>query len=211
MSNLKEFDKINDLRDELVTFLYDVNAIKLGNFTLSSGSISRFYVDLRILQSYPVYFRKAITLLKMLVLLRIGLEGFDYICSIPTSGTIFGSALAYELFKPHIYVRKDTKGYGTQKKIEGDLKSGSRVLFVEDVVTTGNSLLIAVETVSDETKNNRAVVIIDREQGAAEKFRGQNMKIDSAISINQAIEILKKNKRISDSDYRTIKDEMVET
>ena len=211
MSNLKEFDKINDLRDELVTFLYDVNAIKLGNFTLSSGSISRFYIDLRVLQSYPVYFRKAISLMKMLVLLRIGLDEFDYICSIPTSGTIFGSALSYELFKPHIYVRKDTKGYGTQKKIEGDLRPGSRVLFVEDVVTTGNSLLIAVKTIFDQTKNNRVVVIMDREQGAAEKFREYSLKIDSAISVNQAIDILKKNKRISDFDYRTIKDEMVET
>ena len=211
MSNLNEFNSMDDLRDELVTFLYDVKAIKLGNFTLSSGIISRFYIDLRILQSYPVYFRKAISLLKMLVFQRIGWDGFDYICSIPTSGTIFGSALSYELFKPHIYVRKDMKGYGTQKKIEGDLRSGSRVLFVEDVVTTRNSLLNAIKTIFDQTENNRVVVIMDRDQGAVEKFRGYDIKIDRAITINQTIEILKKNKRISDFEYRTIKDEMVET
>jgi len=200
---------MDDLRDELVTFLYDINAIKLGNFTLSSGSVSKFYIDLRLLQSYPVYFRKAIYLLKMLVLQRIGLDGFDYICSIPTSGTIFGSSLSFELFKPHIYVRKDVKAYGTQKKLEGDLKPGSRVLFVEDVVTTGNSLLTAVKTITDQTRCNRIVVIIDREQGAAEKFREFHMTIDSAISINQAIEILRNHKRISNSDYLTIKDEKV--
>lgn len=197
------------LRDELVNFLYDINAIKLGNFTLSSGSISRFYIDLRLLQSYPVYFRKAISLLKMLVLQRIGLDGFDYICSIPTSGTIFGSSLSFELFKPHIYVRKDAKGYGTQKKLEGDLKPGSRVLFVEDVVTTGNSLLTAVKAITDQTRCNRVVVLIDREQGAPEKFREYDMTIDSAISINQVIEILRNHKRISNSDYLTIKDEKV--
>jgi orotate phosphoribosyltransferase len=200
---------MDTLRDELVNFLYDINAIRLGNFTLSSGSVSRFYIDLRLLQSYPVYFRKAISLLKMLVLQRIGLDEFDYICSIPTSGTIFGSSLSFELFKPHIYVRKDTKGYGTQKKLEGDLKPGSRVLFVEDVVTTGNSLLTAVKAITDQTRCNRVVVLIDREQGTAEKFREYNMTIDSAISINQAIEILRNHKRISNSDYLTIKDEKV--
>ncbi len=192
-----------------MNFLYDINTIKLGNFTLSRVSISRFYIDLRLLQSYPVYFRKAISLLKMLVLQRIGLDGFDYICSIPTSGTIFGSSLSFELFKPHIYVRKDAKGYGTQKKLEGDLKPGSRVLFVEDVVTTGNSLLTAVKAITDQTRCNRVVVLIDREQGALEKFREYDMTIDSAISINQVIEILRNYKRISNSDYLTIKDEKV--
>jgi hypothetical protein len=52
---------------------------------------------------------------------------------------------------------------------------------------------------------------MDRDQGAVEKFRGYDIKIDRAITINQTIEILKKNKRISDFEYRTIKDEMVET
>lgn len=201
-------DILGHLRDEIVTFLYDVNAIKLGNFTLSSGRNSSFYIDLRVLQSYPLYFRKTISLLKMLILSRIGLDEFDYICSIPTSGTIFGSSLSYELFKPHIYVRKDTKGYGTQKKIEGNLIPGSRLLFIEDVVTTGNSLLSAVESVAEYTTNNRAVVIIDREQGAVEKFKQYNILVDSAINILQAIEILRDNKRISYEDYSTIKKEM---
>lgn len=205
---MKDLDILGHLRDEIVTFLYDVNAIKLGNFTLSSGRNSSFYIDLRVLQSYPLYFRKTISLLKMLILSRIGLDEFDYICSIPTSGTIFGSSLSYELFKPHIYVRKDTKGYGTQKKIEGNLIPGSRVLFVEDVVTTGNSLLSAVESVAEYTTNNRAVIIIDREQGAVEKFKQYNILVDSAISILQAIEILRDNKRISYEDYSTIKKEM---
>ncbi|HSA74922.1 MAG TPA: orotate phosphoribosyltransferase [Candidatus Nitrosocosmicus sp.] len=204
---MKDLDIEVILRNEIVTFLFDVNAIKLGNFTLSSGNQSSFYIDLRVLQSYPLYFRKTISLLKVLILSRIGLNEFDYICSIPTSGTIFGSSLSYELFKPHIYVRKDPKGYGTQKKIEGDLIPGSRVLFIEDVVTTGNSLLSAVKTIADYTTNNRAVIIIDREQGARVKFKEHNIPVDSAISIDQAIEILRENKRISYDDYRLIKEE----
>lgn len=200
---------MNELKDELVTFLFDNRAIRIGNYILSSGRSSHFYIDLRILQSYPVYFRKTITLLKNILLSRIGLDEFDCICSIPTSGTIFGSSLAYELFKPHIYVRKDTKNYGTQKKIEGEIKPGSRVLFIEDVVTSGNSLLSALKTISEQSSTNRAVVIIDRQQGATENFKKHNLQIDSAISVVDAVEILKNNNRISNEDYDSIREEIL--
>lgn len=206
---MKECDSINELKDELVTFLFDNRAIRIGNYILSSGRSSHFYIDLRILQSYPVYFRKTITLLKNIVLSRIGLDEFDCICSIPTSGTIFGSSLAYELFKPHIYVRKDTKNYGTQKKIEGEIKPGSRVLFIEDVVTSGNSLLSALKTISERSSTNRAIVIIDRQQGAAENFKKHNLQIDSVISVVNAVEILKNNNRISNDDYDSIREEIL--
>jgi orotate phosphoribosyltransferase len=200
---------MNELKDELVTFLFDNHAIRIGNYILSSGRSSRFYIDLRIIQSYPVYFRKTITLLKNIVLSRIGLDEFDCICSIPTSGTIFGSSLAYELLKPHIYVRKDTKNYGTQKKIEGEIKPGSRVLFIEDVVTSGNSLLSALKTISEWSSTNRAIVIIDRQQGAAENFKKHNLQIDSVISVVNAMEILKNNNRISNDDYDSIREEIL--
>lgn len=206
---MKECDSMNELKDELVTFLFDNRAIRIGNYILSSGRSSHFYIDLRILQSYPVYFRKTITLLKNIVLSRIGLDEFDCICSIPTSGTIFGSSLAYELFKPHIYVRKDTKNYGTQKKIEGEIKPGSRVLFIEDVVTSGNSLLSALKTISERSSTNRAIVIIDRQQGAAENFKKHNLQIDSVISVVNAVEILKNNNRISNDDYDSIREEIL--
>lgn len=206
---MKECDSMNELKDELVTFLFDNRAIRIGNYILSSGRSSHFYIDLRILQSYPVYFRKTITLLKNIVLSRIGLDEFDCICSIPTSGTIFGSSLAYELFKPHIYVRKNTKNYGTQKKIEGEIKPGSRVLFIEDVVTSGNSLLSALKTISERSSTNRAIVIIDRQQGAAENFKKHNLQIDSVISVVNAVEILKNNNRISNDDYDSIREEIL--
>lgn len=206
---MKEYDSMNELKNELVTFLFDNRAMRIGNYILSSGRSSHFYIDLRILQSYPVYFRKTITLLKSIVLSRIGLDEFDCICSIPTSGTIFGSSLAYELFKPHIYVRKDAKDYGTQKKIEGEIKPGSRVLFIEDVVTSGNSLLSALKTISEQSSTNRAIVIIDRQQGAAENFKKHNLQIDSVISVVNAVEILKNNNRISNNDYDSIREEIL--
>ena len=207
---MNENDKIQ-LEEDLVLFLFDKNAIKIGNFTLSSGRKSRFYLDLRILQSYPLYFRKTISLLKTLIHSQIGLESFDYLCSVPTSGTVFGSALSYELFKPHIYVRKDLKNYGTQKKIEGALEPNSKILFVDDVITTGQSILTAVESLSNNSVVSGVVVLVDRQQGSQNLFDQLTLKIRSAITILRIIDILNDNARINKNEYDRIKEELVES
>ena len=207
---MNENDKIQ-LEEDLILFLFDKNAIKIGNFTLSSGRKSRFYLDLRILQSYPLYFRKTISLLKTLIHSQIGLESFDYLCSVPTSGTVFGSALSYELFKPHIYVRKDLKNYGTQKKIEGALEPNSKILFVDDVITTGQSILTAVESLSNNSVVSGVVVLIDRQQGSQNLFDQFTLKIRSAITILRIIDILNDNARINKNEYDRIKEELLES
>jgi len=207
---LNENDKIQ-LEEDLILFLFDKNAIKIGNFTLSSGRKSRFYLDLRILQSYPVYCGKTISLLKTLIHSQIGLESFDYLCSVPTSGTVFGSALSYELFKPHIYVRKDLKNYGTQKKIEGALEPNSKILFVDDVITTGQSILTAVESLSNNSVVSGVVVLVDRQQGSRNLFDQFTLKIRSAITILRIIDILNDNARINKNEYDRIKEELLES
>jgi orotate phosphoribosyltransferase len=189
--------------NELILFLYDKGAIKIGNFTLSSGLKSKFYVDLRILQSYPKYFRLSILLMKKYILEKIGLENFNYICSIPTSGTIIGSSLAYELFKPHIYVRKSVKNYGLQKTFEGELQLNSKVLFIDDVITTGNSLVSSIELLKDISIINDVLVFIDRRQDYKGLLNKHNFRLHSIISIDKIFEILFRNDRIvkKDMDY----------
>ena len=199
------------MEEDLVLFLFDRNAIKIGDFTLSSGKKSHFYLDLRILQSYPLYFRKTISLLKDLIHSQIGFESFDYICSVPTSGTIFGSALSYELFKPHIYVRKDLKSYGTQKKIEGALKPSSKILFVDDVITTGQSILSGIESLPNHAVLGGVVVLVNRNQGSQDLFNQFGLKIKSVIPIFRIIKILNDNARIDKNEYFKIKEEIVDS
>ena len=207
---MNESDKLQ-LEEDIILFLFDRNAIKIGNFTLSSGRKSRFYLDLRILQSYPMYFRKTISLMKYLIHSEFGLDSFDYLCSVPTSGTVFGSALSYELFKPHIYVRKDMKTYGMQKKIEGALNPNSKILFVDDVITTGHSILNGIESVSYDSVIRGIVVLVDRQQGSQDLFDQFSLKIKSAIPILRIIKILNDNDRIDKNDYNNIKEELVKS
>jgi orotate phosphoribosyltransferase len=206
---LNEKDRLQ-LEEDLILFLFDRNAIKIGNFTLSSGRKSRFYLDLRILQSYPLYFRKTISLLKNLIKSQIGFESFDYICSVPTSGTIFGSALSYELFKPHIYIRKDLKSYGTQKKIEGALEPNSKILFVDDVITTGHSILSGIESLTNHSVISGVVVLVDRQQRSRYLFDQFALGIRSAIPILRIIKILNDNARIDMNEYDAIREEIIE-
>jgi orotate phosphoribosyltransferase len=206
---LNEKDRLQ-LEEDLILFLFDRNAIKIGNFTLSSGRKSRFYLDLRILQSYPLYFRKTISLLKNLIKSQIGFENFDYICSVPTSGTIFGSALSYELFKPHIYIRKDLKSYGTQKKIEGALEPNSKILFVDDVITTGHSILSGTESLINHSVISGVVVLVDRQQRSRYLFDQFALGIRSAIPILRIIKILNDNARIDMNEYDAIREEIIE-
>jgi orotate phosphoribosyltransferase len=162
------------------------------------------------MQSYPLYFRKTISLLKNLIQSQIGFESFDYICSVPTSGTIFGSALSYELFKPHIYIRKDLKSYGTQKKIEGALEPNSRILFVDDVITTGHSILSGIESLTNHSVISGVVVLVDRQQRSRDLFDHFALGIRSAIPILRIIKILNDNARIDKNEYDAIREEIID-
>jgi len=75
---MSEKDNKLSIVNDLILFLYDKDAIKIGDFTLSSGKRSKFYLDLRILQSYPTYFRKSIFLLfdsnRVMINVPIGIE-----------------------------------------------------------------------------------------------------------------------------------------
>ena len=199
---------LKNLINDLILFLYDKGAIKIGDFTLSSGIKSKFYLDMRILQSYPKYFRVSILLMKKYIVDNIGMNNFNYICSIPTSGTIFGSSLAYELFKPHIYVRKSVKNYGMQKTFEGDLQINSKVLFIDDVITTGNSLLSSIELLKDKSIINDVLVFIDRRQEYRSLLNKYNLNIHRIISIDKIFEILFQSDRIGKKDMDYIKGEL---
>jgi len=176
---------------QIATFLVKSNALRFGVFKLSSGKESPYYIDLRILPSFPAYFKSAVAAYKDAIKNKIGLDRFDYLCSVPTSGLVYASSIAYETGKPLVYVRKEAKQYGTNKMIEGYLKSGANVVMIDDVATTGSSVIEAVETI----RNNggivkHAVVLIDRLEGASEALKKHDVKLISVAKINDIVKIL---------------------
>ena len=104
---------------EFATFLYEKKIIRFGDFTLASGKKSPYYIDLRLVPSFPHEYRKMIKRLQNLIAEDIGFENFHSLVSVPTGGLVVAASLATEIVKPLIYVRKQTKEHGTSKVVEG--------------------------------------------------------------------------------------------
>ena len=100
---------------------------------------------------------------------------------------------------------------GTQKKIEGALEPNSKILFVDDVITTGQSILSGIESLSNHAVISGIVVLVDRKQGSQDLFNQFTLKIKSVIPILRIIKILNENARIDKNEYFKIKEEIVET
>ncbi|HSF28158.1 MAG TPA: orotate phosphoribosyltransferase [Nitrosopumilaceae archaeon] len=191
---------------EFATFLYQNDAIKFGNFKLSSGKDSPYYIDLRLVPSFPHQFRKMIKTLQNTISEKIGFENFDCIASVPTSGLVIASALAIEIVKPLIYIRQKPKEYGTENVIEGKIAKGTTVLLVDDVATTGLSLINAIRPL----KNAGLVVtdaftIINRFEGAREALATENVRLYEITDIMTLATLLHKENLVDDQTLERVK------
>jgi len=191
---------------EFATFLYQNGAIKFGNFKLSSGKDSSYYIDLRLVPSFPHQFRKMIKTLQNSISEKIGFENFDCIASVPTSGLVIASALAIEIVKPLIYIRQKPKEYGTENVIEGKIAKGTSVLLVDDVATTGLSLINAIKPLKNAGMIvTDAFTIINRFEGAREALATENVRLYEITDIMTLATILHKENLVDDQTLERVK------
>ena len=99
---------IDQNKIKLIESLYASNILKFGNFKLSSGKNSPYYLNLRIIQSYPDVFQ-AVVKSYLDMINKIGLNNFDVICGIASAGLVFSSPLSFLTHKSHVYVRNKQK------------------------------------------------------------------------------------------------------
>ncbi len=168
----------------MAELLYRNGMIKFGRFKLTSGRESTVYVDLRPLPSFPEAFSEVVRELSERV-------REEYVCGIAVGGLPLATAVAFSLKIPLIYVRKERKGHGTRSLMEGSLKGGSRVLVLDDVATTGGSLLKAVREVRARGGIvERALVVVDRRQGAEEALENVGVRLESLLTLPELVEKL---------------------
>ncbi|MDR2520854.1 MAG: orotate phosphoribosyltransferase [Bacteroidales bacterium OttesenSCG-928-I14] len=136
------------LEQLLARKLLDIKAIKLrfsNPFTLTSGWKSPIYCDNRKILSYP-----SIRNFIKLELARTILENYenvDTIAGIATGAIAHGAIVAEELNLPFIYIRSNYKNHGLKNIIEGDLKPNTKVVIIEDLISTGTSSMLAIKAV----------------------------------------------------------------
>ena len=156
--------------------------MQFGMFTLSGGRISPYYLDLRVIPSFPDAFH---TCSELLGKSARSIEGIDKIGGIPTGGLPWASVLAYTLSKPLVYTRKDVKLHGREKTVEGILTPGERVLLIDDVITTGKNILTALQSIRGEGGVvENALVLLDRQEGGEQHLMKEGVKLHSVTKIS---------------------------
>jgi len=194
---------------EFAIFLYKNNIIRFGNFTLASGKNSSYYVDLRLIPSYPHQFRKMIKNLQSLIVEKTGLDDFDCLASVPTGGLVVTSALAIEIVKPLIYVRSKPKEHGTTKSIEGKISAGMKVVMVDDVMTTGTSVLNGINQLKEAgLLVSDLYVIINRLEGGDKTLSDIGVQTHQLTDILEITDILFQEKLINKEIFEKIKNQV---
>ena len=190
---------------EIAKVLHKIDALKFGVFKLTSGKSSPYYIDLRVVPSFPDAYRQICDFYGEYITSQIGLENFDRIAGVPLAGIPFASQIAYNLKKPFLYVRKGIRHHGRQRRVEGILVSGDRVLLVDDLVTTGLNLKKAAEAIRAEGGVVKAAVaFLDREEGGKEKLEKSGIEVHALLKISEVAGTLYEIGAIDEESLKTI-------
>ncbi len=192
------------LYKSLIESLFKSGIVLFGDFKLSSGMRSPYYIDLRKIYSVPFLFRDVVNLYRVKL---NELLPYDVLSGIETGSIPIASALAYILEKPMIYVRKKRKGFGANKAIEGILNRDEHVIIIEDVATTGGSIAEAVDVIrSLGGIVDYALAFIDRMQGASENLSMKNVELISIYKVGDIMKYLFRKGFVDEETYNLVMD-----
>lgn len=190
--------------DELCSILLKTGSLKFGTFKLASGMLSSYYIDLRLIPSDPEAFRRVVAFYSSLLGTAI-LKRVRRIAGIPTAGIAYGAILAFNFAKPLIYVRKEVKEHGRGRRIEGVLLPGDKVLVLDDVITTGNNVVEAVDAIRSEGGLvEDAVVLLDRQQGGEANLRKIGVRLHSYSTMRRIADTLLAQRSIDEGQHKDI-------
>ncbi|MDQ8039809.1 MAG: orotate phosphoribosyltransferase [Rickettsiella sp.] len=169
-------------KQALIKSLTEINVIKFGEFTLRSGVLSPIYIDLRSIIAYPKILRTVATVL------------WEYIkdlkptllCGVPYTALPIASCISLDQNIPMVICRKEVKDYGTKKQLEGVFEKGQNCLIIEDVVTTGGSILKTIDILKENgLQVTDVVVLVDREQGGREILEEHGYRLHAVFTLNE--------------------------
>ncbi len=171
-------------KSDIIRKLYEIESIKLGSFTLKSGAASPIYIDMRQIISYP-------TLLNAIALLmweKVKHLQSDFLCGVPYTALPIATCLSLQFDKPMVMVRKEAKSYGTKKMVEGHFKPDQTCLIIEDVVTSGSSIITTLNELKEVgLLTPYTVAFLDRQQGGKEALTRQGCEFYSVFTLKELL------------------------
>lgn len=192
---------------QMARLLLQIKAIKLNNeqpFTWASGKKSPIYCDNRITLSYPeirTYIRE-----QFVAKINEEFSDVDVIAGVATGAIAQGVLVAQELGKPFVYVRSKAKDHGLTNQIEGELKSGQSVIVIEDLISTGQSSLAAVDALREKGAIVKGLVAIFTYglDTSINAFKEKEVRMDTICEYDTLIEEAKEENYITENDLLSL-------
>ncbi len=192
-------------KKELIHSLYKIGAVKFGEFILKSGKTSKIYLDLRQIVSHPNVLR----LVANTIWQQVSTKSFDLICGVPYTALPIATCISLDQNIPMIMRRKEKKEHGTKQQIEGAFKAGQNCLVIEDVITSGMSVLeTTAELEAAGIKVTDTALLVNREQGGKENLEQRNYNVHYALTLKDILNELSQAGILPENE-RTIVNELL--
>ncbi|MGM0447643.1 MAG: orotate phosphoribosyltransferase [Methanobacteriota archaeon] len=173
----------DDRRRELIAALTAADAVRFGEFELSHGGTSDYYVDKYLFETDP----DALGLVSEAFADRLA-DTEAKLAGVALGAVPLVAVTAAELGRPYVIARKQAKEYGTGNRIEGRLDEGEEVVVIEDIATTGQSAVDAVEALREAGATvDRVLVVVDREEGASELLADHDIELESLLTATELL------------------------
>lgn len=187
---------------DLILQLYDIGCIIFGDHVQASGAIFPYYIDLRKIISIPQIFHKIVTAYAEILQ---DLE-FDRIAGIPYGSLPTATGLALRLERPMIFPRKEVKSHGTGRLIEGHFQPGEKIVVVDDIMISGNSVIKGAEKLkSVGLEVEDIVVFIDHERGVKDKLQEYGYRGHSVLTLTEIAQTLYEYNKINSEQFNLLK------
>lgn len=186
------------IKEKMILELHEVHIIDFGQFRLKSGILSPYYIDLRLLVTFP----HLLELVSDVLWEKIRLRPFDLIVGIPYSALPIATAISLRYNRPLIFMRKEKKDYGKGKMIEGIFHKGQHAVVIDDVISDGASKF---ETIKPLEENNlvisQVVVLLDRGQGGPQRLIEKGYYCTAITNMEEVLNVLYKHGRITHEQF----------
>ncbi|MBN1432438.1 MAG: orotate phosphoribosyltransferase [Methanomicrobiaceae archaeon] len=167
--------------NKVAEILIKYGAIEFGDFTLASGAKSRYYIDIKTAATNPEL---------LAIIGREIAENFDFevVAGVAVGAVPIAVAVSLASGKPYCIIRKEEKSHGKSGKLVGDVRD-KKVLLVEDVTTSGGSVIFGLDVLRENAaKVDEVVTIVDREQGAYEKLKSAGVRLSALVKASEIVE-----------------------
>ena len=165
----------------LIDALRDADAVQYGEFELSHGGTSDYYVDKYLFETNPAC-------LELIAKAFAAEIDEPKLAGVALGAVPLVAVTAVETGRHYVIARKQAKEYGTGNLIEGTLADGEEVVVLEDIATTGTSAVDAAEALREAgAEVNRVLVVVDREEGAAENLATNDLELDALVTASELL------------------------